>query len=62
MPPSESCSALFDEFFGDRPYGVDMTERIGTVAVREEDLVERAAAGDIDAFEALVAARPLQVE
>jgi RNA polymerase sigma-70 factor (ECF subfamily) len=27
------------------------------VAVRDEDLVERAAAGDVDAFEALVAAR-----
>jgi RNA polymerase sigma-70 factor (ECF subfamily) len=34
-----------------------MTERIGMVAVRDEDLVERAAAGDVDAFEALVAAR-----
>lgn len=34
-----------------------MTERIATVAVRDEDLVERAAAGDVDAFEALVAAR-----
>jgi RNA polymerase sigma-70 factor (ECF subfamily) len=34
-----------------------MTERIAMVAVRDEDLVERAAAGDVDAFEALVAAR-----
>jgi RNA polymerase sigma-70 factor (ECF subfamily) len=34
-----------------------MTQRIATVAVRDEDLVERAAAGDADAFEALVAAR-----
>jgi RNA polymerase sigma-70 factor (ECF subfamily) len=34
-----------------------MTERIGLVAVRDEDLVERAAGGDVDAFEALVAAR-----
>jgi RNA polymerase sigma-70 factor (ECF subfamily) len=34
-----------------------MTERIGMVAVRDEDLVERAAAGDVDAFEALVAVR-----
>lgn len=34
-----------------------MTERIGMVAVRDEDLVERAAAGDVDAFEALVATR-----
>jgi RNA polymerase sigma-70 factor (ECF subfamily) len=34
-----------------------MTERIGTAALRDEDLVERAAGGDIDAFEALVAAR-----
>jgi RNA polymerase sigma-70 factor (ECF subfamily) len=34
-----------------------MTERIGMAAVRDEDLVERAAAGDVDAFEALVAAR-----
>lgn len=34
-----------------------MTERIEIVAVREEELVERAAAGDVDAFEALVAAR-----
>jgi RNA polymerase sigma-70 factor (ECF subfamily) len=42
---------------GGRPYGVDMTERIGMVTVRDEDLVKRAAAGDVDAFEALVAAR-----
>ena len=34
-----------------------MTERIGMVAVRDEDLVERAAGGDANAFEALVAAR-----
>jgi RNA polymerase sigma-70 factor (ECF subfamily) len=34
-----------------------MTERIGMVAVRDEDMVERAAGGDVDAFEALVAAR-----
>ena len=34
-----------------------MTERIGMVAVRDEELVERAAGGDVDAFEALVAAR-----
>lgn len=34
-----------------------MTERIGSVANRDEDLVARAAAGDVDAFEALVAAR-----
>ena len=34
-----------------------MTERIGVATVRDEDLVKRAAAGDVDAFEALVAAR-----
>jgi RNA polymerase sigma-70 factor (ECF subfamily) len=34
-----------------------MTERIGMVAVRDEDLVERAARGDVDAFETLVATR-----
>ena len=34
-----------------------MTERIGIVAARDEDLVERAAGGDVDAFEALVASR-----
>jgi len=34
-----------------------MTERIGMVAARDEDLVERAADGDVDAFEALAAAR-----
>jgi len=34
-----------------------MTQRIATVAVRDEDLVERAAAGDADAFEAVVAGR-----
>jgi len=34
-----------------------MTERIAMVLVRDEDLVERAASGDVDAFEALVAAR-----
>ena len=37
--------------------GVEVSERIGMVAVRDEDLVERAASGDVDAFEALVAAR-----
>jgi RNA polymerase sigma-70 factor (ECF subfamily) len=42
---------------GGRLYGVDVTEPIGMMAVRDEDLVERAADGDIDAFEALVAAR-----
>lgn len=42
---------------GGRLYGVDVTERIGMVAVRDEDLVERAAGGDVSAFEALVAAR-----
>ena len=42
---------------GGRLYGVEVTERIGMVAVRDEDLVERAAGGDIDAFEALVASR-----
>jgi RNA polymerase sigma-70 factor (ECF subfamily) len=36
---------------------VDITERIAVVAPRDEDLVERAAAGDVNAFEALVAAR-----
>ena len=34
-----------------------MTKRMATVALRDEDLVERAAGGDVDAFEALVAAR-----
>ena len=34
-----------------------MTERIARVAVRDESLVEAAADGDVDAFEALVAAR-----
>ena len=34
-----------------------MTERIAVAAARDDDLVERAAAGDVDAFEALVAAR-----
>jgi RNA polymerase sigma-70 factor (ECF subfamily) len=34
-----------------------MTEGIGSVAVRDEDLVARAAGGDADAFEALVATR-----
>jgi RNA polymerase sigma-70 factor (ECF subfamily) len=34
-----------------------MTGRIAGVAVRDEDLVERAAGGDVVAFEALVAAR-----
>lgn len=34
-----------------------MTERIARVTGRDEDLVERAAAGDVDAFEALVASR-----
>lgn len=42
---------------GGRLYGVDVTQRIGILAVRDEDLVERAAGGDVDAFEALVAAR-----
>lgn len=42
---------------GDRPNGVEVSERISMVAVRDEDLVERAAGGDVDAFEALVAAR-----
>ena len=42
---------------GGRLYGVDMTERVGILAVRDEDLVERAAGGDVDAFEVLVAAR-----
>lgn len=42
---------------GGRLYGVEVTERIGIVAARDEDLVERAAGGDVDAFEALVAAR-----
>jgi RNA polymerase sigma-70 factor (ECF subfamily) len=36
---------------------VDITERIAVVIHRDEDLVRRAAAGDVDAFEALVAAR-----
>jgi RNA polymerase sigma-70 factor (ECF subfamily) len=36
---------------------VEVTERIAVAAVRDEDLVERAAGGDVDAFEALVAAR-----
>jgi RNA polymerase sigma-70 factor (ECF subfamily) len=34
-----------------------MTERVAVIGVRDVDLVERAAAGDVDAFEALVAAR-----
>jgi RNA polymerase sigma-70 factor (ECF subfamily) len=34
-----------------------MTERIAGAAVRDGDLVDRAAAGDVDAFEALVASR-----
>jgi RNA polymerase sigma-70 factor (ECF subfamily) len=34
-----------------------MTDRLAVVAVRDDDLVERAAAGDVGAFEALVAAR-----
>jgi len=34
-----------------------MTDRVAVVAVRDDDLVERAAAGDVAAFEALVAAR-----
>lgn len=34
-----------------------MTERIAIVAVRDEDLVDRAACGDVDAFETLVVAR-----
>lgn len=36
---------------------MDVTEGIGIMAVRDEDLVERAAGGDVNAFEALVAAR-----
>jgi hypothetical protein len=40
---------------GGRRYGVDVTERTGMVALRDEDLVERAAGGDVDAFEVLVA-------
>jgi RNA polymerase sigma-70 factor, ECF subfamily len=36
---------------------VDVAERIAMVTVLDEDLVERAADGDVDAFEALVAAR-----
>ena len=36
---------------------MDVTERIGTLATRDEDLVERAAGGDVHAFEELVAAR-----
>lgn len=48
---------------GGRPYGVDVTdrvdvtERIEMTAPRDDDLVARAAAGDVDAFEVLVAAR-----
>ena len=34
-----------------------MTEPMGVATVRDEDLVQRAAAGDVDAFEVLVAAR-----
>lgn len=34
-----------------------MTERIAIAGLGDEDLVERAARGDVDAFEALVAAR-----
>jgi len=34
-----------------------MTERIGVMGVRDQDLVARAARGDVDAFESLVAAR-----
>lgn len=45
------------EPLGGRPYGVDMTERMVVAAVRDVDLVEQAAGGDADAFEALVAAR-----
>ena len=40
-----------------RPYGVDVTEHIGIAALRDEDLVGRAAAGDVEAFEMLVATR-----
>ena len=36
---------------------MDVTERIAVATGRDEDLVQRAAAGDADAFEALVAAR-----
>jgi len=42
---------------GGRPYGVDVTERIEVAASRDDDLVARAAAGDVDAFEVLMAAR-----
>ena len=42
---------------GGRPYGVDVTKRIDIAAPRDDDLVERAAAGDVDAFEVLVASR-----
>jgi RNA polymerase sigma-70 factor, ECF subfamily len=34
-----------------------MTERMGLATIRDEDLIKLAAAGDVDAFEALVAAR-----
>ncbi len=37
--------------------GVDMAERTAITAVRDEDLVERAARGDVDAFEVLVSTR-----
>ena len=37
--------------------GVDVTERIEMTAPRDDDLVARASAGDVDAFEVLVAAR-----
>lgn len=36
---------------------MDLTERIGVAAARDEDLIDQAASGDVDAFEALVAAR-----
>jgi RNA polymerase sigma-70 factor (ECF subfamily) len=36
---------------------VDVTERIAVAAASDGDLVARAASGDVDAFEALVAAR-----
>lgn len=55
--PQRSIGCTQPEPIGRRPYGVDMTERIAMVALRDEDLVERAAGGDVDAFEALVATR-----
>ncbi len=40
-----------------RPYGVDMTESVVIGPISDKDLVERAAGGDVAAFEALVAPR-----